>query len=44
MSKKILIVEDEIFVALEIEQIVQDAGFDVGGIAADREAAMAAAE
>ena len=29
MSKKILIVEDEIFVALEIEQIVQDAGFDV---------------
>lgn len=43
MSKKVLIVEDEIFVALEIEQIVQDAGFTVGAIAADREAALAAA-
>ncbi|WHO39824.1 response regulator [Sphingobium sp. AP49] len=43
MAKKILIVEDEIFVALEIEQIVQDAGFDVGAIAADREAALGAA-
>lgn len=43
MSKKILIVEDEIFVALEIEQIVQDAGFDVAGIAADRDAALSAA-
>lgn len=43
MSKKVLIVEDEIFVALEIEQIVQDAGFDVRAIAADREAALAAA-
>ena len=32
MSKKVLIVEDEIFVALEIEQIVEDAGFDVGAI------------
>ncbi|MCP1468864.1 DNA-binding response OmpR family regulator [Sphingobium sp. OAS761] len=44
MSKKILIVEDEIFVALEIEQIVEDAGFAVGAIAADREAALACAE
>lgn len=43
MTKKILIVEDEIFVALEIEQIVEDAGFTVGAIAADREAALAAA-
>ena len=43
MSKKVLIVEDEIFVALEIEQIVEDAGFAVGAIAADREAAMGAA-
>lgn len=43
MSKKVLIVEDEIFVALEIEQIVHDAGFDVVAIAADRDAALAAA-
>lgn len=43
MSKKVLIVEDEIFVALEIEQIVEDAGFTVGAIAVDREAALAAA-
>jgi len=44
MSKKVLIVEDEIFVALEIEQIVEDAGFDVGAIAADRAAALASAD
>ncbi len=43
MNKKVLIVEDEIFVALEIEQIVEDAGFAVGAIAADRDAALAAA-
>lgn len=43
MSKKVLIVEDEIFVALEIEQIVEDAGFTVGAIAADRQAAIEAA-
>ncbi len=43
MSKKVLIVEDEIFVALEIEQIVEDAGFEVCAIAADREAALEAA-
>lgn len=43
MSKKILIVEDEIFVALEIEQIVEDAGFAVSAIAADRAAALEAA-
>ena len=41
MSKKVLIVEDEIFVALEIEQIVEDAGFTVQAIAADRDAALA---
>lgn len=44
MSKKVLIVEDEIFVALEIEQIVEETGFDVSAIAADREAALACAE
>lgn len=43
MTKKVLIVEDEIFVALEIEDIVQDTGFHVRAIAADREAALAAA-
>ncbi|AMK17005.1 MULTISPECIES: response regulator [Sphingobium] len=43
MSKKVLIVEDEIFVALEIEQIVEDAGFSVSAIAADRESALVAA-
>lgn len=43
MNKRILIVEDEIFVALEIEQIAEDAGFTVCAIAADREAALAAA-
>lgn len=43
MSKKVLIVEDEIFVALEIEEIVQDAGFSVRAIAADRDAALEAA-
>lgn len=44
MSKKVLIVEDEIFVALEIEQIVEDAGFAVQAIAADRDAAMESAD
>lgn len=43
MSKKVLIVEDEIFVALEIEHIVEDAGFTVSAIAADRQAAIDAA-
>ncbi|WP_375196972.1 response regulator [Sphingobium sp.] len=44
MSKKVLIVEDEIFVALEIEHIVEDAGFTVSAIAADRQAALEAAK
>jgi DNA-binding response OmpR family regulator len=43
MRKRVLIVEDEIFVALEIEQIVEDSGFEVGAIAADQPAALAAA-
>ena len=43
MSKKVLIVEDEIFVALEIEQIVEDAGYAVSAIAADRASALDAA-
>lgn len=39
----ILIVEDEIFVALDIEEAVDAAGHAVGGIAADRAEALAAA-
>lgn len=43
MTKTALIVEDEIFVALDLERILVDAGYDVAGIAADRESAIAAA-
>lgn len=42
-SPRILIVEDEIFVALDIERILATAGYSVAAIAADREEAMAAA-
>ncbi|MDF0544788.1 response regulator [Sphingobium sp. H39-3-25] len=44
MKKRVLIVEDEIFVALEIEHIVQNAGLEVCAIAADRAAAFEAAD
>ncbi|WP_118133520.1 response regulator [Oceanicella sp. SM1341] len=40
MSKKILIVEDEIFIALEVEAIVRELGHESAGIAADSAAAM----
>jgi CheY-like chemotaxis protein len=40
----ILIIEDEIFVALDIERVLLDCGYDVGGIAMDREEAMDLAE
>lgn len=43
MSKTALIVEDEIFVALDLERILEDAGYTVKAIAADREGAMEAA-
>jgi DNA-binding response OmpR family regulator len=43
MSKTALIVEDEIFVALDLERILTDAGYSVCAIAADSEAARAAA-
>lgn len=43
MTKRVLIVEDEIFVALEIEEIVAEAGLAVGAIAADRAAAIESA-
>ena len=40
MPKTILIVEDEIFVAMDIERILADAGYTVTAIAADRESAL----
>lgn len=40
MSRTILIVEDEIFVAMDIERILADAGYIVTAIAADRESAL----
>ena len=43
MTKTALIVEDEIFVALDLERILTDAGYQVVGIAADSDSAMAAA-
>ncbi len=43
MSKTALIVEDEIFVALDLERILVDAGYAVAAIAADSETALAAA-
>ena len=41
---RILIVEDEVFVAMDIERILLDAGFDVQAIAADRREALANAQ
>ncbi len=43
MTKTALIVEDEIFVALDLERILMDAGYGVAGIAADSVSAIAAA-
>jgi CheY-like chemotaxis protein len=43
MSKTALIVEDEIFVALDLERILIDAGYSVCAIAPDSAAALAAA-
>jgi len=40
----ILIVEDEIFLALDIENILQSGGYIVAGIASDRAEALAAAD
>ncbi|MFT3966105.1 MAG: response regulator [Sphingobium sp.] len=40
----ILIVEDEVFVALDIERVVTDSGYAVGGIAMDRSEALRLAE
>ncbi len=38
---RVLIVEDEVFVAMDIERILLDAGFNVHAIAADRREALA---
>jgi two-component system, response regulator PdtaR len=43
MAQTALIVEDEIFVALDLERILLDAGYSVAAIAADRASAMEAA-
>ena len=43
MSDTVLIVEDEILVALDLERILTDAGYTVGAIAADRIGALEAA-
>ena len=43
MRKTALIVEDEIFVALDLERILTDAGYNVAAIAADEAEALAAA-
>ncbi|WP_294233229.1 response regulator [uncultured Sphingomonas sp.] len=40
MSQTALIVEDEIFVALDLERILTDAGYNVAGIAADSRTAI----
>jgi CheY-like chemotaxis protein len=43
MPKTVLIVEDEIFVALDLERILTDAGYKVAAIAADSHGALEAA-
>lgn len=43
MTKTALIVEDEIFVALDLERILTDAGYRVAAIAADTGTALEAA-
>ncbi|MEG8014940.1 response regulator [Sphingomonas sp. 22R3R2A-7] len=43
MTKTAMIVEDEIFVALDLERILVDAGYTVAAIAADRAGALTAA-
>jgi len=42
MTPSVLIVEDEIFVATDIARILEDAGYRVAAIAADREEALEA--
>ena len=44
MSCRILVVEDEIFVAAEIEHVISELGHEPVGIAADRRTALSLAE
>ena len=44
MTQSILIVEDEFLVALEMQCILEDAGYEVVGVAADLDGAMSFAE
>ncbi len=44
MSSKVLVVEDEIFVAIELESLLHDLGHQPVGIAADSRQALALAE
>lgn len=43
MKRKILVVEDEIFVAAEIEHVIEEMGFTAVGIAADERSALSLA-
>ena len=43
MTCKILVVEDEIFVATEIEHVIAEMGFEPAGIAPDQRSALALA-
>lgn len=43
MTRRILVVEDEIFVATEIEHVVEEMGFTAVGIAPDQRSALALA-
>ena len=44
MADSILIVEDEILVALEMESILEERGYEVVGIASDLEGALSFAD
>lgn len=44
MSCRILVVEDEIFVATEIEHVIEEMGFTPVGIAAEQRSALALAQ
>jgi len=40
MPAKVVIIEDEVLLAMDIERVLEDAGFTVVGIAADRDEAL----
>lgn len=42
--KRILIIEDELLLAMDMERVLQDAGYDVVGLAVDQREALAAAD